>query len=182
MGGRGSGQHNNHYCAYQVAEILDGDELPVYVTMQRAGESFVEIAWPCRHLVENPLMAWLRKLEAPPQSRVLLGKAVQLPRRAAWMLMRFRRDEIARSAGSWPKPPDFSLWLPVNRGGLHHRRAVCRVRGGVVERFASIDEAARAIQSSPDDIDDRVESGHRDHEGWSWWDDKPQNSHTPNRA
>lgn len=182
MGGRGSGQHNNHYCRYQVAEVLDADQLPVYVTMQRAGESFVDMAWSCRHLVDNPFTAWLRTLEAPPPSRVLLGKTVQLPRRAAWMLMRFRRDEIARSAGSWPEVPDFGLWLPVNRGGLHHRRPVCRVRGDVVERFASIDEAARAIQSSPDDIDDRVESGHRDHQGWSWWDEKPQNSHISNRA
>jgi hypothetical protein len=173
MGGRGSGQHNSHFCACQVAEILDKDRLPVYVTMQRAGESFTELAWSCRHLVKNPLMAWLSGLDVPPQSRVLLGKAAPLPRRAAWQLMRFRRDEIARMAGSWPDVPDFGLWLPLHRGGLHHRRPVCRVRGDVVERFASIAEAARAIQSSLDDINERVESGHRDHEGWAWWDYKP---------
>ena len=112
MGGRGSGQHNSHFCKYQVAEILDKDQLPVYVTMQRAGESFTELAWSCRHLVENPLLAWLQTLDVPPQSRVLLGKAAPLPRRAAWQLMRFRRDEIARAAGSWPNVPDFGLWLP----------------------------------------------------------------------
>lgn len=173
MGGRGSGQHNSHFCAYAVVEILDKDRLPVYVNMQRTGESFVELAWSCRHLVENPLMAWLKGLDVPPQSRVLLGKATPLPRRAAWQLMRFRRDEIARMAGSWPNPPDFTLWLPPHRGGLHHRRSVCRVRGDVVERFASIDEAARAIKSSLDDINERIESGHRDHEGWAWWDHKP---------
>ena len=72
MGGRGSGQHNSHFCAYQVAEILDKDRLPVYVTMQRAGESFIELAWSCRHLVENPLMAWLRTI----------GRSAAIPRAA----------------------------------------------------------------------------------------------------
>ena len=121
--------------------------------MQRAGESFTELAWSCRHLVENPLLAWLQTLDVPPQSRVLLGKAAPLPRRAAWQLMRFRRDEIARMAGSWPDVPDFGLWLPLHRGGLRHRRSVCRVQGDVIERFASIDEA--------DDCRRELENVHR---------------------
>ena len=178
MGGRGSGQHNSHFCACQVAEILDKDRLPVYVTMQRAGESFTELAWSCRHLVKNPLMAWLSGLDVPPQSRVLLGKAAPLPRRAAWQLMRFRRDEIARMAGSWPDVPDFGLWLPLHRGGLHHRRPVCRVRGDVVERFASVEEAARAAKTSRDAVEERIESGHADEGGWSWWDGSAENLYT----
>ena len=42
MGGRGSGQHDNHRSKYQVAEVQDGEGVPVYVTMQRAGESFID--------------------------------------------------------------------------------------------------------------------------------------------
>jgi hypothetical protein len=175
MGGRGSGQHNNHFCKYQVAEVLDDEGLPVYVTMQRAGESFVDMAWSRRHLIDNPFMAWLRTLEAPPQSRVLLGKAVQLPQRAAWMLMRFRRDEIARAAGSWPNVPDFALWPALSQGGRDHPRPVCRVRGDMVERFASVEEAARAAKTSRDAVEERVESGHPDDGGWSWWDASADN-------
>ena len=178
MGGPGRGHHNNHHCKYQVAEVLDGEGLPVYVTIQRAGESFVDMAWSYRHLIDNPFMAWLRTLEAPPQSRVLLGKAVPLPQRAAWMLMRFRRDEIARAAGSWPDVPDFGLWLPSHRGGQHHGRAVCRVRGDVVERFASVEEAARAAKTCRDAVEERIESGHADEGGWSWWDGSAENLYT----
>jgi len=182
MGGRGSGQHDNHRSKYQVAEVRDGEGLPVYITVQRAGESFIQMAWSCRHLVDNKLMRWLRTLDALPQSRMVLGAGAQLTRRTAWMLMRFRREEVARMAGSWPDVPDFGLWLPVSRGGLHHQRAVCRVRGDVVEKFASVEDAARAAGTSRDDIDDRVESGHPDRAGWTWWDAEPQCVYTSNRA
>jgi hypothetical protein len=159
---------------YQVVELHDGERLPRYVTMQRAGESFVEMAWECRFAVDNALMRWLRSLSEPPKCRVLLGATEQLTVRTARQLVHFRREEIARMAGSWPEPPDFALWLPVNRGGNTHRRAVCRVRGDVAETFASIEDAARAVHSSRDDVDERIDSGHRDAAGWSWWDAQPQ--------
>lgn len=170
MGGRGSGQHDNYRRKYQVAEIDNGEGLPVYVTMQRVGEPFVEMAWSCRQLVDNPLMRWLRTLDTPPASRVFLGAGAQLTVHAARALVRFRREQIARMAGSWPDPPDFALWPAVNRGGRDHRRPVRRVRGEAVEKYASVEEAARAIDSSRDDVDERIDSGHRDAAGWSWWD------------
>jgi len=88
-------------------------------------------------------------------------------------LVAFCREQIARAAGSWPSPPDFALWPPVNRGGRKRRRPVCRVRGEVVEKYASVEDAARAIRTSRDDIDERIESGHPDKAGWTWWDSKP---------
>lgn len=182
MGGPGSGQHDNRQSKYQVAEVCNGDGLPVYVTMQLAqGESFAAMAWSCRHLFDNPLARWLRTLDAPPRSRVVLGLAVQLARRAAWLLMRFRREQIARMAGSWPEPPDFALWS-VCRGGRDRFRPVCRVRGQIVERFASVEQAARAIRSSRDDVEKRIDNGHRDSAGWSWWEYKPQTAEMANRA
>jgi hypothetical protein len=155
---------------YQAIELHDAERLPRYVTMQRVGESFTEMAWECRSLVDNALMRWLRSLPAPPKSAVLLGSGVQLTVRTARALVRFRREEIAKMAGSWPDPPDFALWPPANRGGRGHRRPVCRVRAEVVEKFASVEDAARAIGTTRDDISERTDSGHRDAAGWTWWD------------
>ena len=182
MGGRGSGQHDNHRSKYQVAEVRDGEGVPVYVTMQRAGESFIELAWSCRHLVDNPLMRWLRTLDCPPKAPVLLGSGAPLTHRAAWLLIRFRREEVAKMAGSWPNEPDFALWPAMNRGGRNRRHPVCRVRGEVVEHFTSIEAAARAVGTARDDIDGRLTSGHPDAAGWSWWDAEPQGVYTSNRA
>ena len=156
--------------------------MPVYVTMQLAeGQSFVEMAWSCRCVVDNAFARWLRTLNAPPRSRVLLGSAVQLTRRAAWLLVRFRRDEIARMAGSWPNPPNFAFWPAASRGGRDRFRPVCRVCGETVERFDSVEQAARAIRSSRDDVEKRIDYGHRDAAGWSWWECEPQTAEMPNR-
>jgi len=155
---------------YQLIEIRNSDGVPCYVGMQRDGESFVNLAWQFRDLVDNPLTRWLRSLPRPPKARVLLGAGVQLNLRTARALVAFCREQIARAAGSWPNPPDFAFWQPVNRGGREHRRAVCRVRGNAVERFASVEAAARAVRTSRDDIDERIAYGHPDRAGWTWWD------------
>ncbi len=153
---------------YQVVELLDNQDTPVYVAMQRAGESLAARAWECRHRVDNCLTRWLRGLDAPPVSRVLLGSTVQLTWQAARTLMRFRREQIAAMAGA-EGPPDFALWSPIHRGGVGHPRPVCRIRGQTIERFPSIIHAARALRTSHDDIDERVETG-LDAAGWAWWD------------
>ena len=88
-------------------------------------------------------------------------------------MVAFCREQIARAAGSWPSPPDFALWPPINRGGREHRRAVCRVKGEAVEKYTSVEAAARAIRTSRDDIDERIGSGHPDKAGWTWWDSQP---------
>ena len=142
---------------YQVLELRD-DGLPVYVAMQRAGQSLAARAWECRGLVDNPLTRWLRTLDSPPESHILLGSGVQLTWRTARALVRFRRDEVARMAGTWPDSPDFALWLPLHRGGVGNPRPVCRVKDRAVERFPSIDDAARALRTSRDDIVERVET------------------------
>jgi hypothetical protein len=160
---------------YQVFEIRNADDVPCFVGMQRDGESFLDIAWKCRHLVDNALMRWLRALPKRPKAHVLLGAGVQLNWPTARALVVFCREQIARAAGSWPAVPDFALWPPTNRGGNTHRRPVCRVRGETVERFPSVEAAARAARTSRDDIDERIESGHPDKAGWTWWDDQPQN-------
>jgi len=158
---------------YQLFEIRNSDDVPCYVGMQRDGESFVDNAWQCRFLVDNALTRWLRTLPRRPKTRVLLGAGVQLNLRTARALVSFCREQIARGAGSWPEPPDFALWPPLNRGGNTHRRAVCRVKGQTVERFASVEAAARAIRTSRDDVDERIANGHPDRGGWTWWDCQP---------
>ena len=158
---------------YQVFELRNADDVPCFVGMQRAGESFVDMAWECRYRVDNALTRWLRTLPKRPKARVLLGAGVQLNRATARALVAFCREQIARAAGSWPMVPDFALWPPTNRGGRGHRRPVCRVRGETVEKFPSVEAAARAIRSSRDDVDERIDSGHRDAAGWSWWDAEP---------
>jgi len=159
---------------YQVFEIRNADDVPCYVGMQRDGESFVNMAWECRYVVDNALMRWLRTLQKRPKTRVLLGAGVQLNLPTARALVAFCREQISRAAGSWPSPPDFALWPPVNRGGNTHRRPVCRVRGETVERFASVEAAARAACTSRDDIEERISGGHPDRGGWTWWDCQPQ--------
>lgn len=143
---------------YQVLELRD-DGLPVYVAMQRAGQPLAAGAWECRDLVDNPLTRWLRTLDSPPESHILLGSGVQLTWRTARAFVRFRRDEVARMAGTWPDPPAFALWLPMQRGGVGHPRPVCRVKDGAVERFPSIDDAARALRTDRDGIIERAERG-----------------------
>jgi hypothetical protein len=155
---------------YQLIEIRNAEDVPCFVGMQRAGESFVDIAWQCRYLVDNALMRWLRTLPKRPKARVLLGAGAQLNVPTARALVAFCREQIARGAGSWPSVPDFALWPATNRGGREHRRAVCRVRGETVEKFASVEAAARAIRTSRDDIDERILAGHPDKAGWTWWD------------
>ena len=100
---------------YKIVELMDGD-IPRYTAMCRTTQSFVDLAWRDRHIVDNPLMRWLRTLDKPPQEKVFLGSNVGLPRRTAATLLRFRRDSIAKMSGSWPDPPDFVLWQ-VHRGG-----------------------------------------------------------------
>ena len=159
---------------YQVFEIRNTEGVPCFVGMQRAGESFVDIAWQCRFLVDNALTRWLRSLPKRPKARVLLGVGEQLSTRTARALVAFCREQIARAAGSWPAPPDFALWPAVNRGGNTHRRSVCRVRGEVVEKYTSVEAAARAIRTSRDDVEERIISGHPDRAGWTWWDNQAQ--------
>jgi len=153
---------------YQVVEVRDEQGIPRYIGMQRIGESLAARAWGSRHKIENRLMQWLRSLDAPPVSRVLLGSAVPLTWQAARALMRFRRNQVAAMAGT-EGPPDFALWPAVHRGGAGHPRPVCRVRGETVERFPSIGHAARSLGTSHDDVDERVETG-LDAAGWAWWD------------
>ena len=152
---------------YKIVELMDGD-IPRYTAMCRTTQSFVELAWRDRHIVDNPLMRWLRTLDKPPQEKVFLGSNVGLPRRTAVTLLRFRRDSIAKMAGSWPDPPDFVLWY-VHRGGRGLGRAVCRIRDGVVECWPSVDEAAKSLKTSRDDIDERIDEEHTDTEGSTWW-------------
>jgi hypothetical protein len=154
---------------YQTIEVLDVDGVPRYIGVQRAGESFLRMAWECREIVDNRLMFWLRLLSVPPKSRVLLGRGVQLAAREAWALARFQRERVSRMAGSWPDPPDFAVWPALSRGGRDHPRPVCRVRDGVVERFVSVEQAAGSARTSRDAVEERIESGHPDEGGWSWW-------------
>jgi len=84
------------------------------------------------------------------------------------MALRFRRDSLAKMSESWPDPPDFVLWQ-VHRGGRGRGRAVCRVRDGVVERWGSEDDAAKALKTSRDSIRERINEEHTDTEGSTWW-------------
>jgi len=155
---------------YQLIEIRNADDVPCFVGMQRAGESFVDMAWQYRHLVDNALMRWLRTLPKRPKARVILGAGVQLNWATARALVAFCREQIARAAGAWPAVPDFALWPPTNQGGRKHRRPVCRVRGETVEKYPSVEAAARAVRASRDGIEERIVSGHPDRAGWTWWD------------
>ena len=152
---------------YKLVELMDGN-IPRYTAMCRTTESFVDLAWRDRHIVDNPLMRWLRTLDKPPQEKVLLGGNAPLTRRAAAAVLRFRRDSIAKMSGSWPDPPDFVLWQ-VHRGGRGCRRAVCRVRDGVVERWPSVEAAAKSLKTSRDGVEERIDEEHTDTEGSTWW-------------
>jgi hypothetical protein len=153
---------------YKIVELMDV-KIPRYTAMCRATESFAALAWKHRHQVDNALMRWLRSLEKPPREKVLLGGNVPLTRRAAVMLLRFRRESIAKMCGSFPNPPDFALWPAICRGGYGQRRAVCRVRDDGVKQWESVDAAARALNTSRDDIDERVDEEHTDTDGATWW-------------
>lgn len=152
---------------YKVVELMDGD-IPRYTAMCRVTESFAALAWRHRHVVENPLMRWLRTLDEPPTEKVLLGSNVPLKRSEAVGLLRFRRKEVAKMCGTWPEPPDFALWQ-THRGGRGRGRAVCRVQGEMVERWPSVEAAAEALKTSRDDIEKRIEEAHSDRGGGIWW-------------
>ena len=158
---------------YQLVEIVD-DGLPVYVAMQRIGERYLDLAWECRHAVDNAFTHYLRTLHAKPQCRVVLGNTSPLPWATARALMQYQRQRIADMAGS-NGPPDFALWPAVNRRGREHRRPCVRVRGDVVQGFGSIEEAARAARTTRDDVEERLDSGHRDNAGWIFFDGEARN-------
>ena len=80
---------------YKVVELMEGN-IPRYAAMCRATESFAALAWRDRHIVDNPLMRWLRTLDQPPQEKVLLGGIVPIPCHTAVAILRFRREEIAK--------------------------------------------------------------------------------------
>jgi hypothetical protein len=153
-----------------VSELADPHEpaLPRYVAMCREQDSFAALAWRDRHLVANPLMQWLQTLDVPPLERVWLGSHATLSRREAVMLLRFRREAIAKMSGAWPKTPDFALWH-VHRGGRGHGRGVCSIKDDVVQHWSSIDDAAKAIKTSRDSIEERIDAEHVDRNGWTWW-------------
>ena len=79
---------------YQLIEIRNANGVPCFVAMQRDGESFVDIAWQCRTLVDNPLMRWLRSLSKRPKARVLLGTGVQLNLPTARALVGFAESRL----------------------------------------------------------------------------------------
>jgi hypothetical protein len=153
---------------YQLVEIVD-DGLPVYIAMQRVGERYLDLAWECRHAVDNRFTRYLRGLEAKPQCRVVLGNGAPLTWATARALMQYQRQRVADMAGS-NGPPSFALWPAVHRGGREHRRPCVRIRGDVVQGFGSIEEAARAARTTRDDIEERLDSGCRDGQGWAWFD------------
>ena len=53
MGGRGSGQHDNHRSKYQVAEVQDGEGVPVYITGATGAEKLDAIGPLLRGQLEN---------------------------------------------------------------------------------------------------------------------------------
>ena len=155
---------------YQLIEIRNAEDVPCFVGMQRDGESFVDIAWQCRYLVDNALMRWLRSLPEAAQGSRALGPAVQLNLAdgAGLGCLLSRADRARR--GSWPSPPDFALWSATNRGGASTGG---RFAASGARRSRSLPRSKRrpaAIRTSRDDIDERIVSGHPDKAGWTWWD------------
>lgn len=71
-------------------------------------------------------------------------------------------------SGSWPEPPDFALWR-ICRGGRGRKKSVCRIRDGVIEHWPSVAEAAKALHTSRDSIDERIQEEHTDTERATWW-------------
>ena len=136
--------------------------------MQRAGESFVDIAWQCRYCVDNALMCWLRTLPKRPKARVLLGtRATESADGAGLGRLLSRAD---RAGGR------LMAIVPDLRSG-RRRTGVGAGTGGRfaasgARRSRSLPRSKRrpAIRTSRDDIDERILAGHPDKAGWTWWD------------
>jgi hypothetical protein len=142
--------------SFRVIEVLH-DGVPCYVGLERSGTSFVDQVWQVRCLVENPLTTFLRTLERPPETQYTLGVGLNFT--AAYRLLKLRRRQLDATDAK-------TLWrVPSNR-----RRPVCRTRNGVVERFATVTDAAHALGVSHKAILVRLDRYHPDGMGWSWWD------------
>ena len=173
MGGRGSGQHNNHHCKYQVAEVLDGDGLPVYVTMQRAGESFVG------HGVVVPASDRQSIHGVAPH----VGGPAAIPRAAGQGRATAPAGRVDTHAVSPGRDCADGRQL-AGRAGLRfvasaRTVAACIMGGQSAASGAMWSSGSPASKKRParqkpavTTVEERMESGHADEEGWSWWDDK----------
>ena len=127
MGGRGSGHAQRDFCAYQVAEILDGEDC--------------RFMSPC----SGPANRSRNWLVVPASGRKSAHGVAQRAGRSAAIPRAARQGRATAPAGrvathAIPPGREYAdggigrtcrisvCGFRWHRGGLHHRRAVCRVR------------------------------------------------------
>jgi len=136
---------------WMVSELYSPDDpgLPRYVIAHRQHESPWACVWEHRDKVQSKLATWFRELSAAnlePLARPLLGRRCALNEATAHAICRFRVQEIARMAGC-PEGeiPSFLYHDEKHVGGKGDKHPCAVVKGGRVQRFPSIADAARYL-------------------------------------
>lgn len=148
--------------SYRVVELVDPREpdLPRAVFACPCHYSPWRGVWQRRNKLNNRLSEWFRRLseaKTEPLERVFLGRA-GLSERCARAVCKYRIEQVARMAGTWPEYPDFfAMDQPENVGG---RGRPCAVLAGErVQAFPSVAEAARCLGVARETVSRAVREG-----------------------
>jgi hypothetical protein len=139
----------NHAC-WRVIELVDArvPSLPRAVFACRTHESPWRVVWQHRGEIPGRLSEWFKGLASEgvePLERVLLGRGAALTERTAHAICRYRVSQIARMAGCPEGLPDFLCHDEKHVGGQGDKHPCTVVKGGQVQRFPSIADAARYL-------------------------------------
>ncbi len=139
------------YARWRVIELVDPREpkLPRAVFACQLGQSPWRVVWQHRGELPGRLAEWFRQLASEgvePLERVLLGNGAALTEDTAHAICRFRLAEISRMSGcAEGEIPSFLCHDEKHVGGKGDWRPCTVVKGGRVQRFPSIADAARHL-------------------------------------
>lgn len=148
---------------FRVFEWIDPEtRLPRWIGLGKGDEPWNAL-WERRCVgVRNPLYDWLRTLPSPPprSTRFLPDQPVGI--RMARGLKTARIRSVRRWAGG-----DVGL---INLSANRVRRPVTALREGSMKCFPSVTHAAWSVGVDWRILNERIETGCSDRDGWTWYD------------
>ena len=157
----------NEYLVDVLHDPIDEPDLPRLIVWSKMPDDWRRL-WTCREGLERAVIEWFRRLDESGRQPVVGQSIVVGTIIGAEQTARFIVEQIAEWAGTTPMLPDWYLgskWWDRCGG----RKPICRVLGGVVDRWASVSEASRATGHCREDIGRWARSGAVSKSGWAWY-------------